>query len=144
MDKSLLDTDIFSEVLKAKNPSVVQIARTYRQQFARYTISAVTVTEMVKGFEKMGRDDLTGRLATALLDEDILPLDRESAVLAGRIYGQLEKSGLTIGRADPMIAGIALQHGLVLVTGNTKHFERIVDLGFPLALQDWRVGDSDG
>ncbi len=58
MDKSLLDTDIFSEVLKAKNPSVVQIARTYRQQFARYTISAVTVTEMVKGFEKMGRDDL--------------------------------------------------------------------------------------
>ena len=81
MDKSLLDTDIFSEVLKAKNPSVVQIARTYRQQFARYTISAVTVTEMVKGFEKMGRDDLTGRLATALLGEDILPLDRESAVL---------------------------------------------------------------
>lgn len=138
MDKSLPDTDIFSEVLKARDPSVVQIARTYRQQFGRYTLSAVTVTEMVKGFEKMGRDDLTGRLATALLGEDILPLDRESAVLAGRIYGQLEKSGQTIGRADPMIAGIALQHGLVLVTGNTRHFERIVQLGFPLALQDWR------
>jgi len=37
-----------------------------------------------------------------------------------------------------MIAGIAIHQRLTLVTGNTKHFERIVDLGFPLPLEDWR------
>jgi tRNA(fMet)-specific endonuclease VapC len=37
-----------------------------------------------------------------------------------------------------MIAAIALQHGLALVTGNTKHFDRIRQLGFPLSLLDWR------
>jgi len=45
---------------------------------------------------------------------------------------------MTIGRADPLIAGIALQNDLLLVTGNTRRFQRIVDLGFPLSLQDWR------
>jgi len=51
----------------------------------------------------------------------------------------LEKTGQTIGRADPLIAGIALQHNLILITGNTKHFERIVRLGYPLRMDDWRV-----
>ena len=37
-----------------------------------------------------------------------------------------------------MVAAIALQHNLVLVTGNTKHFERILNLGYPLSLHDWR------
>jgi tRNA(fMet)-specific endonuclease VapC len=55
------------------------------------------------------------------------------------IYGELEKSGQTIGRADPFIAGIAIAHNLQLVSGNTKHFERIAVLGFPLSLADWRM-----
>jgi predicted nucleic acid-binding protein len=37
-----------------------------------------------------------------------------------------------------MVAAIALQNDLVLVTGNLKHFARIQSLGFPLSLQDWR------
>ncbi len=93
MDKSLLDTDTFSEILKAKNPTVIGHATAYRKQFSRYTLSAVTVTELVKGFQKAGRDDRIQTLTTALLGEEILPLDRESAILAGRIYGELEKTG---------------------------------------------------
>jgi len=40
--------------------------------------------------------------------------------------------------ADPMIAAIALHHGLELVTGNTVHFQRIQQLGYPLTLVNWR------
>jgi len=138
MDQSLLDTDIFSEILKAKNPTIVRRAKAYRKQFSRYTLSTVTVMELVKGFQKAGRADRIQTLTTALVGEEILPFDRESAILAGRIYGELEKTGQTIGRADPLIAGISVRHNLVLVTGNTRHFERIVELGFPLLLQDWR------
>jgi hypothetical protein len=36
--------------------------------------------------------------------------------------------------ADPMIAAVGLQHGLELVTGNTAHFQRIQQLGYPLTL----------
>jgi tRNA(fMet)-specific endonuclease VapC len=38
-----------------------------------------------------------------------------------------------------MIAAIALTHGLELVTGNTTHFQRVQQLGYPLILANWRV-----
>ena len=39
----------------------------------------------------------------------------------------------------PMIAAIALQHGLELVTANTSHFERVQQLGYLLTLVNWWV-----
>lgn len=138
MARALLDTDTFSEIIKARNTHLMRIAHAYRQQYGRYTISTVTLTEMVKGLQKRAREDRIQGLITRLASEELLPLDLEAAVIAGRIYGALEKSGRTIGRADPLIAGIAVANNLTLVTGNTKHFERIVALGFPLLLDDWR------
>ena len=138
MERVLLDTDTFSEIIKAKNANILRKATEYRQHFGQYIISAVTLTEIVKGFQKRGCQDRILDLVARLAKEELLPLDRDAAVIAGRIYGELEKAGLTIGRSDPLIAGIALAHNLTLVTGNTKHFERIVALGFPLALADWR------
>ena len=52
MNKSLLDTDILSEVGKAIDPVVARNATTYRNIFGRYTLSAVTVTEVIRGFQK--------------------------------------------------------------------------------------------
>jgi tRNA(fMet)-specific endonuclease VapC len=139
MDQALLDTDIFSEVLKRKNQNVVQNATAYRQHFGHYTISVITVTEMINGFQKRGREDRITALITALATEEVLPLDRDASVIAGRIYGELERAGQPIGRADPLIAAIAIQHSLKLVTGNVKHFERIVAVGFTFAIEDWRL-----
>ena len=139
MDPSLLDTDIFSEVLKAKYAKVVRAAMEYRQQFGRYSVSTPTVTELVKGFQKQGREDRIQALLNGLTTEEVLSLDHEAAVIAGRIYGRLEQAGQPIGRLDPLIAAIAIHHNLVLVTGNTKHFERVLALGFPLRLGNWRI-----
>ena len=50
MNKALLDTDIYSEVLKAKNPTVAQNAALYRRQHGVYTVSVITVMEVVQGF----------------------------------------------------------------------------------------------
>jgi tRNA(fMet)-specific endonuclease VapC len=138
MDKVLLDTDIFSEVLKGRNQVVARNAAAYRQHFGHYTLSAITVMEVVKGFQKAQRPDRIQSLLASLVTEEILPLDQDAAELAGRIYGELERKGQPIGRADPMVAAIALQHKLVLVTGNMNHFERILNLGFALSLHDWR------
>jgi tRNA(fMet)-specific endonuclease VapC len=138
MDASLLDTDIFSELLKGKNVTVTRRAATYRQQFGQYTIAVPTLVELVKGFQKLGREDRVESLITGLAAESVLPLDRDAAILAGKIYGELERAGQPIGRLDPLIAAIAIHHELILVTGNTKHFERVVALGFPLKLDNWR------
>jgi len=38
-----------------------------------------------------------------------------------------------------MIAAIAIENGLTLVTGNTAHYQYIQQLGYSLKLDNWRV-----
>ncbi len=138
MDKALIDTDIFSEVLKGIDSHVVAQAIAYRAIFGRYTISTITVLEIVKGLHKIQREDRIEQFLTGLVTVDVLTLDIQSAELAGRIYADLERTGQPIGRADPIIAAIALRHGLILVTGNQAHYQRIRDLGYQLQIDNWR------
>jgi tRNA(fMet)-specific endonuclease VapC len=126
MDKALLDTDVFSEILKGINQNVAARAAIYRATFNRYTTSVITVMEIVKGFHKAQREARLQQFLTAgLSNVEVLALDLNSAELAGRVYADLERTGQPIGRADPMIAGIAIRHGLTLVTGNLSHYKRI-------------------
>ena len=52
LNKSLLDTDIFSDITKGVNPTVASHATAYRKAFSRYTISAVTFMEVIRGYQK--------------------------------------------------------------------------------------------
>jgi tRNA(fMet)-specific endonuclease VapC len=139
LNKSLIDTDIFSEVTKGVNPTVAAHATAYRKAFSRYTISAVTFMEVVRGHQKKQAFQQMQNFLAAVVFEEVIAFDRAAAELAGRIVGDLERTGQPIGLADPMIAAIALTHGLELVTGNTSHFQRIQQLGYPLTLANWRV-----
>jgi hypothetical protein len=56
LKKSLLDTDIFSDVTKWVNPTVAGHATGYRKAFTRYTISAVTFMEVIRGYQKWGTE----------------------------------------------------------------------------------------
>jgi tRNA(fMet)-specific endonuclease VapC len=76
---------------------------------------------------------------SAISKEQVLPLEESAAEMAGRIAGELDRIGHSIGMADPMIAAIALEHSLELVTGNTAHFQRVQQLGYPLVLANWRT-----
>jgi predicted nucleic acid-binding protein len=87
---------------------------------------------------KVGREDAIQRFLSGLSSAELLTLDLQSAELAGRIYADPERTGQPIGRADPMIAAIALQHGLTLVSGNLSHYYRIEALGYELQLENWR------
>lgn len=49
MDAALLDTDILNEVLKQRNPIVVQIANEYIQQYGRFSVSSMTRYELLRG-----------------------------------------------------------------------------------------------
>jgi tRNA(fMet)-specific endonuclease VapC len=139
MNKALLDTDIYSEILRAGNTTVVAHALAYRQAHGRLTLSVITVMEMVKGFQQVQRPQKIAPLLTHVGNEEMIDFRQPAAEMAGRIWGDLERTGQGIGLADPMIAAIALVHGLELVTGNTAHYQRIQQLGYPLTLANWRT-----
>jgi tRNA(fMet)-specific endonuclease VapC len=138
VNKSLLDTDIFSEVLKGVDPKIVRKATAYLGAFGRYTTTVLTVMEVVKGLHKQRRTKKLKQFLSHISAADVLPFDRGSAELAGRISADLERTGQPIGRIDPMIAAVALQHGFTLVTGNFVHYQRIQALNYKLQLDNWR------
>ena len=138
MNKALLDTDILSEILKAKNATVVSKAVEYKESFERFTISVITVMEVVKGLHKMERADALKKFLSGLQAIEVIPFDENCSVIAERMFADLENTGQPIGRADPMIAAIAVQHDLTLITGNTAHYERLQKLGCSLKLDNWR------
>ena len=139
VDKALLDTDIFSEILKGIDQNVVTHVTAYRAAFGRYTISVITVMEIVKGLHKLQREDRVQQFPAGLANVELLTQDLHSSESAGRIYADLERTGQPIGRADPIIAAIALRYGLTLITGNVAHYQRIQTLGYGLKLDNWRV-----
>ena len=139
MNKAILDTDIFSEITKGVNQAVAAHAGAYRQAFSRYTISAVTFMEVIRGYQKKQASRQLQAFLTAIVSEEVIPFDQTAAELAGTIGDELERTGRPIGLADTMIAAIALTHGLALITGNTSHFQRVQKLGHPLVLVNWRI-----
>jgi tRNA(fMet)-specific endonuclease VapC len=139
VNKALLDTDTLSELGRAVNPTVMRNGAAYLTDFGRYTISVITVMEIVRGLSKKQAAKQLQAFLVGIPSQEVLVFDQAAAELAGRIEGELERTGQPIGRADPMIAAIALVHGLDLVTGNTAHYQRIQRLGRPLVLHDWRT-----
>ena len=95
--------------------------------------------EVVHGYHAAGKHNRLAQFRKQVTRAEVLPFTETTADLAGRIDADLERVGLTIGRADPMIAATAIEHNLVLVTGNTNHFERIQALSYPLRLDNWRT-----
>jgi len=108
MERALLDTDIFSEVLRGRTQAVVAKADAYLATFGKFTVSVITVAEMVEGLKWKGRQDAIDQLLSKLRSEqhEILPLHTQAATIAGSIAGDLNRLGQSIGRVDPFIAAI--------------------------------------
>jgi len=85
------------------------------------------------------REDRVQEFLATLTTEEVLMLELHDAVLAGRSYADLERIGRPIGYPDSMIAAIALQRNLTLVTGNLSHYQRIQSLGYPQRLDNWQT-----
>jgi tRNA(fMet)-specific endonuclease VapC len=138
MNKALMDTDILSEIVRGRDRNLLFRERDYLVEWGSLTISAVTLMEVVRGLWLLNDAKLQARFATKVLSQEILAFTGSTGELAGKIIAQLADIGQPIGLPDCMIAATAIEHGLELVTGNTRHFERIRELGFPLLLANWR------
>jgi len=79
------------------------------------------------------RHGLHGLTLSKLATDTQTFLPADSAEGEGIRAKQLEKKGMPIGPYDLFIAGLARSRDMILVTNNTKEFERIVDLH----LENW-------
>ena len=135
----LFDTDAISEVLKPR-PSPTYVEWLAVVPRAEQFCSAVSVGELYRGaFRSPGRErhlrNIEGRVLPAVT---VLPYDSGCARTYGRIAALLQEHGRRLADADLQIAATALQHGLQLVTGNLRHFERIPGLTIKPILSDRR------
>jgi len=60
-------------------------------------------------------------------------------MLYGEIEAVLEKSGSMIGDFDVLIASTAINSDITLVSGNERHFKRIVTLFGQLQYEKWEI-----
>jgi predicted nucleic acid-binding protein len=87
VDRALLDTDIFSEILKGRNPNVVAKATQYRSAYGYYSISVTTVLEIVKGFHKLQREDRVQQFLDGLPGVELLTLDQKRGARGADLCG---------------------------------------------------------
>lgn len=134
MDAALIDTDIVSEVLKQRNAAVAQKAAAYLTDHGQFAFSVFTRFEIARGYKEKGATRLLTRLATFCRHSLVLPLTDAIFDRAEDLWVLARKAGHPHGDADLIIAATALEHGRLLVTGNTAHFKWIPGL----TLEDWR------
>ena len=135
----LFDTDAISELLR-KRPAIsyskwlMNIPR--EEQFT----SAVVVGELYKGaYRSREREKHITNIENRILPSvTVLPYDLGCAKFFGEIRGYLEETGMILPDADIQIAATAVYHGLELVTGNLRHFQRIKNLRLNSVLSDSR------
>ena len=58
----------------------------------------------------------------------ILGLDDETCRIFGQVRGRLRAQGALVGDKDTLIGATALRHGLILLSNNRRHFERMQDI----------------
>lgn len=135
----LFDIDAFSELLRP-HPAVKYIQWLLRVPREDQFTSAVVIGELYKGaYRSRAREhhlkNIEQRVLPAVV---VLPYDVATAKVFGQLRARLEESGNILPDADIQIAATAVYHDIELVTGNLRHFSRIVDLKVNTILSDSR------
>lgn len=119
----LLDTNILSDVIK--NPQGIAARRISGMDRDDLCTSIIVAAEMRYGVAKKNSTVLAERVDLLLQAINVVPLDIDADRYYGRIRLDLEQQGKIIGANDLLIAAHALALDAVLVTDNTREFERI-------------------
>lgn len=138
---SLLDTDTLSEISRG-HPAAVSRSRSYLLEFGRFTISAVTVFERLRGYQAALRDGkpyhrqlqaFEALVSTCL----VVPFDEDAAAVAATIWAAATRTQRK-NLGDILIAASAIARQLPLVTRNKRDFEGLAkSAGLNLRLVDW-------
>ena len=134
MKQAILDTDTVSYFFRGA-PKVVEKVDQYLNEFGFINITVVTYYEVMNGLlYKDAKKQLAGFEEFVQLNS-VLPLTLTAANLSAHVFATLRKTGAPIGHNDVLIAGIALDQDMVLVTNNINHFQRVEGL----SIDNWAL-----
>lgn len=122
----LIDTDWTIHYLSGRQPI---IERLQALQPAGLALSIISLAELYEGVLYSTDPQANERaLQDFLTVVDVVGIDRDTARRFGQERGRLRAAGLLIADADLLIGSTALTYGLILLTNNRRHFERLEGL----------------
>jgi|AntRauTorckE5430_2_1112549.scaffolds.fasta_scaffold04346_3 tRNA(fMet)-specific endonuclease VapC len=134
MEKYLIDTDILIDILKGKygldgKLNQVRLSNCY--------ISEITLAELHFGLSNSS-ERLKHQSEPTLAAEyfKVVPIT-DVLELYGQEKARLKRQGDLLPDFDILIAVTAVHYGYILVTGNTKHHQRIENI----VIENWRLKD---
>ncbi len=131
MTVRLLDSNIWIALSKGEPRAVSSLQKFLPRDIAS---CAIVRAELQYGARKSQRVEENLLSAERLLQPYVsLPFDDRAADYYGSIRAFLERAGTPIGANDMFIAAIALAHDCILVTRNTREFQRVPGL----RIEDW-------
>lgn len=128
----MLDTNMCIFAIKKKTENIIRNITSHDPE--ELCISSITYAELMHGVEKSqakNRNHLA--LMMFLSNIQIVFFDDKAAEIYGAIRAELEKKGTPIGPMDMLIAAHAKSLGLIVVTNNTREFQRVEEL----QVEDW-------
>lgn len=130
--KYLLDTNVCIKYLSGRSPEIRQKMRAIPADLI--VLCSVVKSELFYGAMKSQQPQQTLAGHIKFFGQfNSLPFDDAAALRFGEIRAELSKKGTLIGPYDLQIAAIALANNLILVTHNTKEFNRVANL----QIEDW-------
>lgn len=132
MSRYLLDTNMISDLLR--NPAGPVAARVEALAPGEQVCTSIIVAaELRYGAIKKKSAALTARIEEVLEVIEVLALMPDADRHYGALRAELEIRGTPIGANDMLIAAHALAADCILVTNNTKEFQRVRRL----KVQNW-------
>ena len=127
----VLDTNILIYYFKGQGNVKSKLLSTSPKDIA---IPSVVIYELELGILKSNSPKKRKKQLKDMLSVvEVLPFAEKEAQITASIRAELEKKGTPIGNYDYIIAGTAVANNGIIVTNNTKEFNRIKGL----KLENW-------
>jgi predicted nucleic acid-binding protein len=121
--KYLVDSDWVADYLNGRTDAVSLLQALAGEGLA---ISIITYGEIYEGIlYGANRARHEAGMRNFLRFVDVLPLSRAVMRRFAALRGLLRSQGFLLGDMDLLIGATALHHGLILLTRNRRHFERL-------------------
>jgi predicted nucleic acid-binding protein len=127
MNRCTLDTNIITAYLK-NDLRVVKAVSEYLEFFDKLSINIISYYEILRGLKDLGNQEKLKRFEDFIQANELVLIRKETVEKAAEIYAYLKKAGNLIEDADILMAAIAIDEKLILITNNTGHFNRIKEL----------------
>lgn len=128
----MLDTNICSYIIRNKPQNIKEKLKSVEKDHT-IALSTVVVSELIYCAKKKGSEKLFDLVLSFIENFQIMDFDKNSALSYATIRVELETTGNIIGSNDLFIAAHAKGCDAILVTNNTKEFERVEGL----RLENW-------